>query len=144
MGDFDRPLNDRGRSSAQVMGHKLHSQKMFADVVLASTAARVRETLDLLLPAWKWNGPVLWEKSLYLASPETLLNHLAALDNTWHTAMIVGHNPGLSELVAQLSGNSTDLPTAAIVVLTNDQPDWTKALRTRPWHQQAYWTPKQV
>ena len=144
MADFDRPLNHRGRTSAEAIGHKLHREKMAVDIVLASPAARVRETLDLLLPAWKWQGTIQWEKSLYLASPETLVDHLAALDNSWQSAMIVGHNPGLSEFVAQLTGESVDLPTAGLVVLTNDQPEWPAALRTRPWHQEAYWKPKEL
>jgi phosphohistidine phosphatase len=143
MADVDRPLNDRGRANAALMGRKLRDERIAVDIILASTATRVRETLDLLLPAWKRQGPLSWEKCLYLATPETILHQLAALDNDWRSAMVVGHNPGLSELVEELTGDSIELPTAAIVVLQSSEEDWPAATRSRPWQQLAFWKPKE-
>ena len=144
MADFDRPLNHRGRDNAPDMGQKLRDEKISVDIILASTAARVRETLELLLPAWKWQGPITWEKSLYLASPETILKQLAALDDQWHSVMIVGHNPGLSQVAGQLLDKPIDLPTAGLMVLESSDIDWPTAVRSRHWHQREYWKPKEL
>lgn len=142
--DFVRPLNQRGQTAAPLMGTKLRQNNQQVDVILASTAVRVRQTLDLLLPAWQYAGPVIWEKQLYLASPETLTHHLASLDKEWTRVMIVGHNPGLSQLVGQLSGSHVDMPTAAIIQLECAATDWPTAMRERAWAQLAFWKPKEI
>lgn len=140
--DFDRPLNARGQHATPLMGDRLRAAGYKVDIILASTAVRVRETLGLLLPAWSESPPVLWEKQLYLASREGLLAQLAALDAEWCNAMIVGHNPGLSELVGHLIEDEVDMPTAAIAILEREAKDWPGALKNRPWRAEAYWTPK--
>lgn len=142
--DFERPLNQRGRTAAPMMGEKLRQNDLQVDVILASTAVRVRETLQLLLPAWQFVGPVIWQKQLYLASPETLTHYLASLDKEWTRAMIVGHNPGLSQLVGQLSGSYIDMPTAAIVQLECTAIDWPAAMRKREWAQVNVWKPTKI
>lgn len=142
--DIQRPLNDRGRAAAKLMGKKLRQEQVSVDILLASTATRVRETLDLLLPAWHWDGPIIWEKELYLASCETIIEQVAALTDEWHRVLVVGHNPGLSELVSFLTEQPTDMPTAALAILSGDHGDWATALRHRPWRQLAFWKPKEL
>jgi phosphohistidine phosphatase len=142
--DVERPLNDRGRAAAKLMGKKMRHEDVSVDILLASTATRVRETLDLLLPAWHWDGPIVWEKELYLASRETILELVAALADEWQSVLVVGHNPGLSDLVGFLTEEATDMPTAALAILSSDQGDWPTALRHRPWQQLAFWKPKDL
>ena len=142
--DIQRPLNERGRAAAKLMGKKMRHEDVSVDILLASTATRVRETLDLLLPAWHWDGPIVWEKQLYLASRETLIAQLSALADQWQSVLVVGHNPGLSELVGYLTDQATDMPTAALAILSSDQGDWPTALRHRPWRQVAFWKPKEL
>jgi phosphohistidine phosphatase len=140
--DFDRPLNERGRNSAPTVGRKLREEKITVDWILASTARRVQETLELLLPAWGWSGQIHWDRQLYLASPETTLQNLSALaEEQWQTILVVGHNPGLSQLSAQLSGESIDLPTAGLAILNGPDMDWPTSLRNRHWHLTAFWQP---
>jgi phosphohistidine phosphatase len=142
--DFERTLNHRGRMAAPQVGRKLRQEKIDVDIVLASSAVRVRETLELLLPAWQYDGPVSWEKQLYLASPETLGQQIAALHSNWNRAMIVGHNPGLSQLASLLTGTPVDMPTAALVHLECTAVDWPSAIRQRDWKQLAFWKPKEL
>ncbi len=97
MADFDRPLNGRGNIAAPLMGKRLEACGVMIDIILASTAQRVRETLKHLEAQWQHGGQVIWEKQLYLASVPILLEHLSALDNHWSRVLLVGHNPGLSE-----------------------------------------------
>lgn len=142
MADFDRPLNARGQAAAPAMGKRLQIAALQVDVILASKAQRVRETLEKLETTWDHGGQVIWEKQLYLASVPTLLAQLAALDSAWSRVMLIGHNPGLSELLMHLSDQSTDMSTAAIAMLEGPAMDWPIALKHRPWRQRDYWTPK--
>lgn len=142
--DFERPLNDRGRAAANLIGHKLRDAEVSVDILLASTATRVRETLDILLPVWRWDGPIVWEKQLYLASPETIVDALSGLASDWRSALVVGHNPGLSQLVSYLTEQEVEMPTAALAILSSDQADWPTALHKRPWRQLAFWKPKEI
>jgi phosphohistidine phosphatase len=63
------------------------------------------------------------DRHLYMASPADILSLLRTVREEAETVMIVGHNPGLEELVAQLTGERQDLPTAALapIVLPIDQ-----------------------
>lgn len=142
MADFDRPLNPRGQTAAPLMGQRLTANNVQMDIILASTARRVRETLHLLESTWKHGAQVIWEKQLYLAGVPTLLGHLSALDSAWSRVMLIGHNPGLSELLMHLADHSTDMPTAAVAMLEGPGLAWPRALKHRPWKQREYWTPK--
>lgn len=142
MADFDRPLNHRGQASAPRMGQRLEDKDFRLDIILASTAQRVRETVERLESTWDHQAQIIWEKQLYLASVPTLLGHLAALDTAWSRVMLIGHNPGLSELVMHLADLSIDMPTAAIVMLDGPALPWREALKPRPWKKRDTWTPK--
>ncbi len=142
--DFDRPLNERGRNAAVDMGKKLLREKVQVQVILASTAKRVRETLDLMLPAWSHEPEVLWIKRLYLAQPETILTEISAMPSDYNRVMIVGHNPGLSYLLNLLTHKCFDMPTAGVALLESNQSDWSQALRQRPWTLAQYWKPKEL
>ena len=142
MADFDRPLNARGHAAAPAMGQRLNAGGIAVDILLASTAQRVRETVQHLETNWTHGGQLVWEKQIYLASVPTLLGCLSALDDSWSRAMLIGHNPGLSELLFHLADQSVDMPTAAIAMLEGPALPWPQALRQRPWKQIDYWTVK--
>ena len=121
--DFDRPLSKRGRKAARRMGVWLRAQGLHPDLVVASTALRVRETLHRLLPELDSEPPVAWEEAIYEASLDTLLATLAACPADRQRVLLVGHNPGLAMLVAYLGGVNDPFPTAACAHLTLPE-DW--------------------
>lgn len=140
--DFDRPLNARGQAAAPAMGKRLQAAGQQVDIILASKAERVRETMRHLESTWTHGAQVVWETQLYLASVPTLLEHLSSMDSEWSRVMLIGHNPGLSELLNHLTGQFVDMPTAAIAILEGPSLSWPDALKQRPWKQRDYWTPK--
>lgn len=128
--DHERPLNERGRQAAMTMGRFLGGLPEQPSLVLASTARRVGETLELMLPGLAGNIIVLRNKSLYLAAPHALLAHLQATSERDDNLMIVGHNPGIHEFSLQLLDEPLDkaerearrrlkeaYPTAALTVI---------------------------
>ncbi len=100
--DFDRPLNPRGRRAARTVGLELKAQGLAFDLVLASPARRVIETLDEVAGAY---GPLpqRYDQRLYLASTATLLEIVRATPDSVERLLLVGHNPGLEELALCLS-----------------------------------------
>ena len=123
--DFDRPLNDRGRKAATRIGRELQERELRFDLVLASPAARVRETLDAVQDGFCFEAPVRFDQRLYLASKEHLLSLIQDLPDTAQSTLLVGHNPGLQELVVELEQEGgpelrrigDNFPTAALATI---------------------------
>ncbi len=142
LSDHERPLNDRGRRVAPKMGRFLRDQGIQPEVVLASTAVRVQQTLDLVTEKWNPSPEVLTERSLYLADLSGLLAQVRGLHDSWNEVMFVGHNPGISQLASALAKQSIDMPTACVAVLVSEQSEWTTA--ASDWKLAALWLPRQL
>jgi phosphohistidine phosphatase len=101
--DFNRPLNVRGWKAARRIGRELKDHGMHFDVVLASTAARVRETIDGVQEKYDFGAPIQFEQRIYEASEAILLELVRSLPETAGSALLVGHNPGLERLIVELT-----------------------------------------
>jgi phosphohistidine phosphatase len=124
LADHDRPLAPRGiRAAARVAGH-LREHGISPSLVLCSTALRTRQTLAALLPALVGETELRLESRLYGASSGELLARLREVSDTVPAVMMIGHNPGLEDLVDALAGADAPdrLPTAALVTLELDGP----------------------
>lgn len=129
--DHERPLNGRGRRDAPRMAlHLAHAAPPPARV-LCSTAVRARQTLDAVLGALSAPPPVSLEPELYLAPAGALLTRLQALPEEADPVLLVGHNPGLEDLVQGLAGRGEEhamrslregLKTATLAVLECPAP----------------------
>lgn len=132
--DFDRPLNERGKRAALLMGKWAKAKGLTFDSIVASPAVRVTETIDLFLEGYGGAIDTRWDRRIYLASSMTLIDVLQDLPDTLGTVMMVGHNPGLEDLVLDIvPDDSTDLlrnavevkyPTASIATLQFDADGW--------------------
>jgi phosphohistidine phosphatase len=128
--DRDRPLAPRGRKAAKRMGKWVRKHGVRPQLVVCSSAVRARETLQRMLPAL--GEPEVWfEVTLYAASAETLLARVHALPRDVDEAMVVGHNPGVMDLVLLLAAPgplrdraADNIPTGALAVLDLDVATW--------------------
>ena len=100
--DHDRPLNPRGRETAPKMGAYMVRHALIPDLIVASTARRVSETLALLLPAFEPPPKVELQARVYDSGANALLGLLKETPRAVHSLLLVGHNPGLAELAALL------------------------------------------
>lgn len=100
--DVDRPLNPKGRRAARTVGAHLRREGFAFDHVVASPALRVRQTLDEVASGYGAAIAPAWDRRIYLASAATLLDVIRELPETAATALLVGHNPGLEDLVLLL------------------------------------------
>ena len=114
--DHDRPLNARGKSAVPRVAAWLKAQSQSLDCVISSTAVRAKDTAFLVADelGMKHNVVIL-DQSLYLAEPETYVQSLTHLSPNPKSVMLVGHNPGISELATRLCSESIEMPTAALI-----------------------------
>ncbi len=133
LSDHDRPLNPRGRRSAPLVANYLENQGYAPDVILASSAVRVQQTLELMQATWQRKVEVLTETSLYLASPDEISGHVDVLHDSWSTVLVLGHNPGMSALCGALAGVGMELPTAALGVFQTEAETWKHSVRKAEW-----------
>jgi phosphohistidine phosphatase len=98
--DSERPLAPRGRRAAAALGARVARRKLRIDRVLCSPSLRTRETLALL--ALDPTIPVVFAPALYLASARALLTRLRRLPSRVRTVLVIGHDPGLDQLVQTL------------------------------------------
>jgi phosphohistidine phosphatase len=101
--DFDRPLNPRGHRAARAMGREMRRLGLGYDLILASPAARVMETLTELAQGYGGAVETRCDERIYLAPAEILLDIVRAADDRDGRLLIVGHNPGLEQLALLLA-----------------------------------------
>lgn len=125
--DFARPLSDSGRDEADRAAQRLAAAAIPIDRILCSSAARAVATAARFAARLdEAPEPVLLD-DLYLAAPGRMLELIAAYAKDAAHLMVVGHNPGISELAGQLSGRALgDLPTCTVVRLDWMGRDWSR------------------
>lgn len=126
LSDFDRPLNERGLKAAPLVGRFMRRQKLRPDLILCSPAERARQTVSLLIEAAGLDAPVRFDERIYEATAQSLFDVVAQTDEGAGELLLVGHNPGLEELLARLTGESRRMPTAALARLQLDADKWAK------------------
>ena len=133
LGDFDRPLNARGRDAAPRMGAYMAGQRIAPELIVCSPAVRTRQTLALVLPHLQRTAEVAYEDDLYLASTGQLLKRIRKTADTVAHLMVVGHDPGMHGIAVKLAGAgdpaALDLliakfPTAGLAVIVFDAASW--------------------
>ena len=134
--DHDRPLNTRGKQDAPRMGKLLRQQKLTPQVIVSSTATRARRTADAVA--------LHLERRFYLADPGTILEVLRKLGDPADRLLVIGHNPGLEELIARLTGRTEIFPTAALAQIQLSIDSW-EALRSSTRGRLVnVWRPKEL
>ena len=129
--DFDRPLNDRGRKAAKVIGKEMGKRKIKPDLVLTSPAVRADQTLRLVEEASGASFEVSKDERIYMAELQSLIDLIRSAPDDAKRLMIVGHNPGLQRLVLSLAkpGKLRDeatekFPTAALAKIDFGAGSW--------------------
>jgi len=132
MDDHERPLNNRGRASAQAVGAWLAERKYVPDEALVSSAARTRETWEHVAEAFDAAPAPKILPDLYHAEPEAML--AALRETTGRVVMMVAHNPGTAYFAQGIvdapppDARFARYPTATTAVIDFDLDDWSGVL----------------
>jgi len=123
--DSERLLDSEGESEAQEMGQRLAAEGFKPQLIVSSPATRAIITARLVAAQLNYDpASILEEETVYNASLETLLNVVRSFDDRFERIMLVGHNPGLSELGSYLSGHHGGLPPAGLYTIDFDLGSW--------------------
>jgi len=115
--DIDRPLSKRGLHEAPQAGRWLAHGVASIDLAVVSPAHRARETWELASAELDSRPPASIDDRMYAASASQLLGVVHTLPGDAETVLLVGHNPGMEELLSLLTGEPTAMPTSAIAVI---------------------------
>jgi phosphohistidine phosphatase len=124
--DFDRSLNQRGLKAAPAVGRLMKKRKLQPDLVLSSPAERARQTTTLVLVAAEIKTEVRHDERIYEATVARLFDVVSQIEDDASVAMLVGHNPGLEELLAALTGEACSMATASLACIELDIEKWNK------------------
>lgn len=132
--DYDRPLNAKGKRAARAIGRHMRENGIGFDAAVASPALRVAETITEVAGGFNARIAPKWDQRIYLASCDTLLDIIRETPDTADRLLLVGHNPGMEELVLLLvPDRDEDLtrdrieekyPTASLAEIEFDVDRW--------------------
>lgn len=134
--DFDRALDESGRAAALSIGQQMRAHGLVPDAVLASPARRVVETVEAAVEGLGKPLDAEFEPRLYNASTADLLEAVRAAPEDCSRLLVVGHIPGLQELVLHLAETDPNglrdilaekFPTAALAELEMPIGEWSEA-----------------
>ena len=126
--DLNRALNQRGKKEAQSIGTFIRKQNVEFELVLCSTALRARETAELALAAAEASASVHYDQRLYEASPGQLLEVISEVEDDVSTVLLVGHNPGMEQLLRALTGEVEEIATGTLAKIELDADAWSNLL----------------
>ena len=108
--DHERPINKRGQKNAKQLGQWMQSNNYIPQKIISSTAVRAKQTIELVCKQFRDKdlNKIIYDKMLYLASPDTLIELIQLHKNEVDSIMLVAHNPGLEQLVHFLSTSNEE------------------------------------
>lgn len=124
--DFDRPLNQRGKRDAPLMGSVLKHRGILPDLILSSPSKRAKKTALIIAEQIGYKeDDILFDENLYLASLDEILEIIQHVDSDIKTLFVVAHNPGMTDFVNHFCKEKiSNLPTTGVFSMEFDVSDW--------------------
>ena len=142
--DHDRSLSKRGKVDAPRMGELIREQGLMPNLILSSTAKRARRTAELAAEGCGYEGEILLSRDMYDAGPEEYIEAINVMAENEEILMVVGHNPGMEELVDVLTDESVTMTTANLAQIELPIQSW-RDLREHPGGKLLnLWRPKEL
>ena len=129
--DFDRPLNGRGKKAAETMGRFIRKKKVAPDLVLSSPAVRARETIEAIMKIAELPSELRFDDRIYDAGVMRLLEVISQIDDDRNTVLMVGHNPGMEELLGLLSDQFEHMATGTLAKINLNGASWSKVVKEK-------------
>lgn len=140
--DHDRSLTRRGVETARLAARAMEEAGHVPELVVSSPAVRTRATAEVCLEEWSVGSEhVRVAPALYEGGIGAYIGAIHAASDDVECLMVVGHKPSLEELVAALTGERVDLPTAAWVRIGLEIDSWREVAGTRTGELVTVWRP---
>jgi phosphohistidine phosphatase len=126
LGDFNRPLNERGERDAPRMGKRLKEKRIVPDLLISSPATRALTTCRKFADILGYpQSNIKPEDDLYHANEDEILRIIHSINNKHDTVLIFGHNPGVTDFVNKLTNTFiNNVPTCGVVSCSIPVEDW--------------------
>lgn len=126
LSDHDRPLNNRGRKDAPLMGRELGSLEVEPDLIISSSAVRALTTATLVANVLGYDTEkIAIEEEIYKADKKELLDIVKKIPNQFEKMLLVGHNNTITEFANLLSPELIpNIPTAGAVGISFACTTW--------------------
>jgi len=128
--DYDRPLKNRGRRAAALIGAEIPRRGLTPDLVISSGAKRARKTAAIVAKTAGYTGAIELTDRLYFNGVDGYLDSLAEVADGVERVLVVGHNPHVEGVTARLTGENVSFPTAALAVIELDTESWATVRET--------------
>jgi len=121
--DIDRPLKYIGIQDAAFMADKLKNKGYIPQIIISSPALRTRTTAEIFADHFSLPDPAL-NKKIYEASQQTLLRVINQLPEPNNFVALVGHNPGIAQILYYLTGEAREVHTSTVALVEFETDDW--------------------
>ena len=127
--DFDRPINSRGQKNAKRIGKWMLDNGFLPEKIISSSAVRARQTAELLIQQLNNANleKVQFDKDLYLASVDALIECIQLYKPELNSLMLIAHNPGMEQLVNYLLNTNAgmiNMTTANLAIIEFSKIDF--------------------
>ena len=132
--DHEKCLSKRGEQSVPEMALKLLGQNIAPSLFLSSTATRTVSTAKHIIKALDLSADILkTDARLYLATHSDILKVVEEQENTISELLVIGHNPGLTNLANHLLSNFhlDNLPATGIVIIQSITQSWIEVYQSK-------------
>ncbi len=126
------------------MGRLLADAGLIPDLIISSSAVRALLTADLVAEESGCDAQILATRELYMAMPEDYLALLQQAPGAVEIVMVVGHNPGIEDLVEELVGQWERMPTAALAHIELEVDDWSSLVLDGKGNLLDIWYPREL
>jgi phosphohistidine phosphatase len=121
--DFERPLKHSGTRDAMMMAERMERESIKPQLLITSPSLRTAATADIFsehleLPKPKEDGRI------YDAARETLLNVIDGFPEGHDFVALVGHNPGISEVLNYFTQEFREVSPGAAALITFEVDEW--------------------
>lgn len=142
--DHDRPLNKRGKRDAPCMGLLLKKEDLVPDIIISSTAIRALTTAQAVAKASGYKAKIIFNRSLFAAGPQAYLDALHDLSDDNVRVLMIGHNPGMEELVELLTGEIHLMPTCSLALVKFHVEKWSEIDNKSKGEMVEIWRPRDL
>ena len=124
--DFERPLNKRGRKALIIMGKVLKNLEVTPDLIMSSPATRAAITARVIADTINYPPhKIQYTEAIYSSDQGTLLGIIKEINDSVNKAMLIGHNPGLTDLANYISDQRIDnIPTCGVFCVDFEIISW--------------------
>ncbi|MGO9445267.1 MAG: SixA phosphatase family protein [Thiobacillaceae bacterium] len=131
--DMERPLADRGKRDAPMMGKRLAKRQVKPGLILSSPALRALSTAEIIANELDYRAKdIVVDDRLYATDAETLLGVVGELSDRLKCVMLFGHNPEFTDLAHRLSNEVTLMPTCAVAEFSFESKSWSTIGAVKP------------